>query len=125
MGCVSTRVSFSQAREGHTVWELAPLQPRQEFCHRQLDPQQLIARLRQHAWTNHMNFENFAILQLVHMTFVNLQLMRMTFVNLQLVRITLVNLLLVLMTFVNLQLVRTTFVNLQLVSMTFVSSSYA
>ena len=27
-----------------TVWGLAPLLPRQEFCHRHLDPQQLVAR---------------------------------------------------------------------------------
>ena len=29
------------------VWELAPLLPRQEFCHRVLDPQQLVGWLRQ------------------------------------------------------------------------------
>ena len=43
------------------------------------DPQQLVARLRHHAWTNHMYFANFAILQFAKMSSVNLQLVRMTF----------------------------------------------
>ena len=96
---------------------LAPLLPRQEFCHRQLDPQP-VARLCHHAWTNHMDFANSVNLQLVRMSFVNLQLARMSFVNLQLARTTFVNLLLVRMTLVNLQLVHMTFVNLLLVRKT-------
>ena len=63
------------------VWELAPLLPRQEFCRRVLDPQQLVARMRHHAWTNHMT-ANFALLQLVRTTSTNLQLVRTTFANL-------------------------------------------
>ena len=52
MGCVSTHVSFSQTRKAHMVRGLAPLLPRQEFCHRALDPQQLVGWLRQ----NHVFF---------------------------------------------------------------------
>ena len=62
------------------VWELAPLLPRQEFCSRVLDPQQLVARIRHHAWTNHMT-ANYALLQLVPMNCVSLLLVYMTFVN--------------------------------------------
>ena len=79
--CVSTRVSFSQTRKAHKVWGLAPLLPRQELCHRRLDPQQLVVPLRSHAWKNHLNLTNFAILQLAHMSSVNLMLARTTFVN--------------------------------------------
>ena len=114
MGWVSTRVSFSQTRKARTVWGLAPLLPRQEFCHRKLDPQQLVARLRHHALTNHMDFANSVNLQLVRMSFVNHQFVRTTFVTLRLVRMAFVN-------FVNLQIVQTTLVNLaihQLVRMT-------
>ena len=75
---------LSQARNAHMVLRLASLLPRQEFCHCQMDPQQLVARLRHHAWTNHMYFANFAILQFAKMSSVNLQLVRMTFLNLQL-----------------------------------------
>ena len=67
-GCVSACVSFSQTRKFHKVWGLAPVLPRQEFFHHRLDLQQLVARLRHHAWTNNMIFANFAILQLVHMS---------------------------------------------------------
>ena len=71
-----------------------------------------------------MHFANFAILQLVHMTFLNLFLARMTFVNHQLVRMTSVRFQLARMTTVNFQLARmtfVTFVNLLLVHMTFVN----
>ena len=63
--------------KAHMEWELTPLQPRQEFCHRAPDPQRLVARMRHHTWTNHMTV-NFALLQLVHTTFANLQLVRIT-----------------------------------------------
>ena len=129
MGCVSNRVSFSRTRKAHMVWESAPLLFQQELCRRQLDPQQLVARMRHHFWTTHTSasfavfhlvrfFEN---LQLVSMTFVNLLLVRMTFapiVSLQLARTGFENLQLVSMNSVSLQLVRlnsSTFVNLQLV----------
>ena len=76
----------------HTVWGLAPILARQEFCHLQLDPEQLAARLRHHACTNHMDFCEFCAssarvgnLQLVRLSFVNLQLARTTLVNLYLV----------------------------------------
>ena len=96
--------SFSQTRNAHMVWGLAPLLPRQEFCRRVYDPQYLVAQMRLHAWTNHMT-ANFGILQLVRTTFANLQPVRMTLVTLQLVP----------MSFVKLQFVHTSFVKLQLV----------
>ena len=89
------------------MWRLAPLLPRQEFFHHQLDPQQWVARLRHHAWMNRM-FPNSLNLQLVRMSFANPQFVHMTYVNLLLAR----------MTFVKLLLVRRSFVNLQLVHMT-------
>ena len=114
MGCVSTHVSFSQTRKARIVWELAPLLPRQELCHRVLDPQQWVARVRHHVWKNHMNLANFAIFQFVRMTFVNLLLIHMTFVNPLLVHMTFVN-------FAIRQLARMTSVHLQLARMTFVT----
>ena len=39
---VPNHVSFSQSQKAHMVWRLAPLLPRQEFCHPVLDPQQLV-----------------------------------------------------------------------------------
>ena len=69
------------------AWRSAALLPRQELCHRQLDPQQLVARMRHHVWTNHTG-ANFAVFRLAR-PFVNLLLVRMTFapiVNFQLVR---------------------------------------
>ena len=84
-GCVSTHVSFSQTRKAHMAWGSAPLLPRQEFCHRVLDPQQLVGSLRQKHWT----FSDFAIRQLVHMSSV---FVRMTSVTLLLVRMNSVNL---------------------------------
>ena len=55
----------------------APLLLRQEFCHRQLDLPQLVARLRHRFWMNLADFANFLNLQLVHMCFLNLQLVLM------------------------------------------------
>ena len=52
-------VSFSKARKAHTVWGLAHLLLRQEFCHCQLDPQQLVARLRDHAMDEPHGFRGF------------------------------------------------------------------
>ena len=92
------------------VWVLAPLLSQQELCQRQLDPQQLVARMHHHVWTN-FTVASFEVFQLVRI-YENLQLVSMTFVNLLLVHMTFA-------TIVNLQLVRTTFVNLQLVRMTF------
>ena len=45
---------------------LAPLLPRQEFGHRQLDYQQLVAQLRHRAWVKLEDFANYLNLQLVH-----------------------------------------------------------
>ena len=76
------------------VW--APLLSQQELYQRQLDPQQLAARMRHHVWTNH-TAAIFAVFQLIR-TLENLQPVSMTFVNLQLVRTNFVNLLLARMT---------------------------
>ena len=45
--------------------------PAPASTHRQLDPQQLVARLRHHAWTNRMDFANCVNLQIVRMSFAN------------------------------------------------------
>ena len=62
------------------VWGLAPLLSEHELCQRQLDPQQLVARMRHHVWTNHP-VASFAVSQLVCI-FGNVQHVRTSFVNL-------------------------------------------
>ena len=89
-GCVSIRASFCQIRRVHLVRESFLLVFQQEFCRHQLDPPQLVARLRHGAWTTSasqtcvMILPTFAIPQFVRRNFEILQLVCMNFVSLQL-----------------------------------------